>query len=201
MLYLGSVLTSDGKVHRELSRRIGCAKADFDALAKVWTHSSLTWKRKLQIYTSLVESKLLYAMASCCLTRADERRIDGFQNRCLRKILGIKCAYVSSVSNAVVRAKAQHPAATAILRKRRLIFFGRVLRTPSDHPLRTCCFIAGTLIPLNDFYVRRVGRPSKEWLKQVIEDVCALFASSHVANYLAAGKRHWQRAVSEKLGY
>ena len=79
-IYLGSILTSDGKSNRELSRRIGSSKADFDALAKVWTHSSLTWTRKLDIYSSLVESKLLYAMATCCLTRTEERRLDGFRN-------------------------------------------------------------------------------------------------------------------------
>jgi len=201
MVYLGSILTSDGKVERELSRRIGCAKADFDALAKVWTHSSLTWKRKLSIYSSLVESKLLYAMTSCCLTRADERRLDGFQNRCLRKILGIKSAYISRVSNAIVREKAHHPAATAILRKRRYMLLGKVLRSPSDHPLRTCCFVPGTHYPINDFYVRRVGRPSHEWVKQMISDVNVVFGSIEIASDLAADKLHWKRVVSQKLGF
>ena len=112
MVYLGSILTAHGSIHRELGRRIASAKADFDTLAKVWTHSSLTWSRKLRIYSSLVESKLFYALASCCLTRADERRLDGFQNRCLRKIMGIKSAFISRVSNLAVREKAQHRAAS-----------------------------------------------------------------------------------------
>ena len=46
----------------EINRRIEMARADFDAVAKVWTHSSLTWKRKLHIFSALVESKLLYSM-------------------------------------------------------------------------------------------------------------------------------------------
>ena len=201
MVYLGSILTADSKAGRELSRRIGSAKADFDTLAKVWTHSSLTWSKKIRIYESLVESKLLYAMASCCLTLADERRLDGFQNRCLRKVLGIKTAYVSRVSNAAVLAKAKHQSASAILRKRRFAILGKVLRAPPSHPLRMCCFVPNTLYPLNDFYVRRVGRPSKEWVKQMLTDALTLFGSMECACAHAANKLHWKSVVSEKLGY
>ena len=61
--------------------------------------------------------------------------------------------------------------------------------------------MTNTFVPLNDFYVRRVGRPSKEWLKQMVEDVCALFGSVDLANDLAADKLRWQRIVSQKLGY
>ena len=201
MVYLGSILTPDGKVDRELTRRIGSAKADFDALSKVWTHSALTWTKKVRIFASLVEPKLLYAMASCCLTRADERRLDGFQNRCLRNNVGIKPAFVSRVSNEAVRAKAHHQAASAILRKRRFMLFGKVLRSEPDHPMRTCCFVPDTLYPLNDFYVRRVGRPSKEWVKDMVSDVCATFGSLESASEHAAYKAHWKGVVSEKLGF
>ena len=201
MVYLGSILTADGSIHRELGRRIGSAKSDFDTLAKVWTHSSLTWKPKLQIYTSLIESKLFYALASCCLTRADERRLDGFQNRCLRKLTGIKSAFISRVSNTTVLQKAQHRAASEILRKRRLIFFGKILRCPPDHPLRACCFVGTTWHPINDFYVRRVGRAKQEWVKQMLGDVLQLFDSVDAASKTAACKFQWSAAISERLGY
>ena len=135
------------------------------------------------------------------MLKADERRLDGFQNRCLRKILGFKSAYESRISNATVREKAKHPAASAILRKRRYLLLGRVLRSPPDHPLRTCCFVPGTLIPYNDFYVRRVGRPSKEWLKQMLGDVMGVFGSLESAYTYAADKIHWKKVVSEKLGF
>ena len=42
MVYLGSIIAPDGRVGRELNRRIGGARSDFDSLAKVWSHSSLT---------------------------------------------------------------------------------------------------------------------------------------------------------------
>ena len=39
MMYLGTVLNGNGQIGGELSRRIGCAKADFRTLCKVWQHS------------------------------------------------------------------------------------------------------------------------------------------------------------------
>ena len=57
------------------------------------------------------------------------------------------------------------------------------------------------LYPLNDFYVRRVGRPNKEWVKEVMPDVCALFGSLEQASIHAAQKNEWNRIISEKLGF
>ena len=83
MEYLGSILHGDGQADHEISRRIAMARADFDTLSHTWTHSALTWKQKLRTYVSLVESKLLYSMATLVLTVAQRRKLNGFQNRCL----------------------------------------------------------------------------------------------------------------------
>ena len=84
------------------------SRADLDAFAKTWTHSALTWPQKLKIYTVLVESRFLFSMVSLVLTVAQQRRVNGFQNRCLRKIIGVAPSYVSRVSNAIVLAKAAY---------------------------------------------------------------------------------------------
>ena len=126
MDYLGTVLYSDGAQGHELNRRIGCAKADFLSLSKIWTHSACTWHTKPRIYNSLIESKLLYSLSSLCLTAAELRRLDGFQNRCIREMLGIKPSYLSRISNAIVLEKAGHPAAILMLQKRQLQLFGKI---------------------------------------------------------------------------
>ena len=100
--YLGPIVSCDGLPGHELGRRIGMAKADFLQLQKFWKHSSLPIARKLQIYVALIESKLMYSLSCLCLSAAERRRLDGFQNRCLRCILGIPPAFVSRISNACV---------------------------------------------------------------------------------------------------
>ena len=83
--YLGSIVSCDGLPGHELGRRIWMAKADFLQLQKVWKHSSLP--------------------IEC-------RRLDGFQNRCPRCILGICPAFISRISNACVLRRAGCQAAT-----------------------------------------------------------------------------------------
>jgi len=134
------------------------------------------------IFSALVESKLLYSLACMCLTVADMRRLDSFQNTCLRKILGIKPSFISRVSNATVLEKAQHPAATLLLQKRQLQLFGKILRSPEIHPMHSISFVPGLFWkPRTDQYVRCRGRPNREWIPDIIK----------VALYIAGGS--WER--------
>jgi len=199
MEYLGASLHGDGSVHQEVVRRIAHAKADFKALSCVWSRSALVWKEKVHIFSSLVESKLLYSLTGVVLTRALERKLNGFQNRCLRQILGIAPSYISRISNATVLSKSGHTRATDILRKRRLQFFGKILRSPTGHPLRDSCFAPDSWTPAVDRYVRRVGRPCKEWVTEVMRDSVQLFGSFQSALAIAAERDCWNAALHNKL--
>ena len=168
MEYLGTTLSDDVHDNHELVKRIAMAKKDFLALSNVWRRSALTWKRKLAIYAALIESKLMYGLSTLCFTVAQARQLNGFQNRCLRSIMGIKSAYVTRVSNAEVLLRSGHTLATELLRKRQLGLLDRVLRCPEGHPLRNASFIPGTNYPLTERYVRRRRRPSKEWLRTLL---------------------------------
>ena len=201
MQYLGTLLHGDGSSTHELNRRIAMARADFDALATVWRRSALTWKRKVHIFICLVQSKLLYSLAALVLTKAQDRKLDGFQNRCLRKILGIAPSYVSRVSNITVLGKALCRPATAVLRKQRLQLFGKVLRSAPENPLRSSCFVPGSWTLATDQYVRRVGRPCREWTRDAVQEITALFGSLELAVPVAEQKMSWNAALTEKLGY
>ena len=67
MVYLGSVLAADGSIASELSRRLGCARSEFDTLARVWSHSTFTAQRKLHIFEACVQTKLLYGLHAAWL--------------------------------------------------------------------------------------------------------------------------------------
>ena len=178
MEYLGTVLTSDVHDAQEVTRRIAMARRDFLALEVVWKRSALTWKRKLAIFATLVESKLLYSLACIAFTTAQKRQLDGFQNRCLRRIIGVKPAFVSRVSNAAVMDRCTHTPATDLLQRRQLQLLGRVLNAPEGHPLKTASFIPGTLTPATEQYVRRRGRPCIEWVPQALSAAIRLAGST-----------------------
>ena len=115
--------------------------------------------------------------------------------------MGIAPPYISRVSNISVLAKASHVTATEILKKRRLQLFGKILRCPGDHPLRNACFVANIWIPVTDRYVRRVGRPCKEWVKEVMNDTLTLFGCLESAVCHAVDKTTWDAALLGKMGF
>ena len=136
----------------------------------VWKHSSLTRLRKLDVFRSLVEAKLVYALGTGCYTKAELRRLDGFQARCLRNILRIAPAYWSRVSNEAVRQRAGWKPISELIFSRQLVMLGKILQSGHGCPLRKVSFVGDTLRPATDQYVRRVGRPRAEWVPRVLEE-------------------------------
>ena len=195
MDYLGTVISADVHDHHELVKRIAMAKADFLALENVWRRSALTQKRKVHIFQTLIESKLLYSLSTMCLTVAQERKSKGFQNRCIRSIIGVKPSYFSRVSNEDVLTMAAHRRATAILQQRQLQLFGRILRSPEGHPLRLASFIPGTSWPVTEQYVRRRGGPA-EWVSYMRQTAIRVFGGMSQAEAVAPNKPEWNRIVS-----
>ena len=102
------------------------------------------------------------------MTNAEKKRLDGFQNKCLRSILKIQPSYMSRISNREVIQQAMHVPATKLLERKQLLQLGKVLRCGLDHPLQQSSFIPGTLTSATSRYVRRVGRPRKEWIPEVL---------------------------------
>ena len=201
MDYLGAVLHGDGSTNHDVIRRIALARSDFDALSVVWSRSALTRTQKLDFFISLIESKLLYSLAGAVFTKGLERRLNGFQNRCIRKIIGVAPSWISRVSNTKVLEAAAHRPATESFRKRRLQLFGKVLRCAGGHPLRDSRFMPGTWIPITDQVVRRVGRPCKEWIKEVLADAVHIFGSLESAIAASTDKLTWNLALVSRLGY
>jgi len=167
MIYLGGLLTADGHADLELSRRIGAAAGEFKALRTFWSHANISRKRKLQLFHSLVASKLQYGLSTAWLVTAQRRRLDGFYDRCLSRILGVPSAYVSRVSNKTVLDSAGVlPFSAQVLRKQ-LLLLGKVAFSPQNSPLRKDVFADSSLRPQIGRYIRRVGRPRQDWLTEV----------------------------------
>ena len=202
MDYLGTVLTEDGCVDRELNRRIGMAKTDFRGLNKVWRRANLGQQRKLMLYDALVLSRLLYGLAACCLTTAQQRRLNGFNAKCLRQVLGVAPAYESRISNAVVLRRAERGPASNLLLEQQLKQFGKALRAPEDSPLHTCAFVPGSPMPLVSHYIRRIGRPRREWVPSLLPVAEKMTAQSRYFGLYAAAKdtKAWNH-LAQSLDY
>ena len=163
MTYLGAYIYPDGRVKSELNKRLGIAWADFCKLDRLWKHTFLPKARKIMIFNAVVTSKLLYSLSSAWLNIAELRRLDGFQCRCLRRILRIKPSVISRISNATVLSEAQQPKMRNQLLKQQLLLYGRVVRSSPSSTIRRVTFVGSSMQATTDRYVRRVGRPRNEW--------------------------------------
>jgi len=86
LTYLGGIISDDGRIQKSL----GLAQGSFRELSRVWKHSSMGRRRKLLLFNALVVPRLMYALQVAWLNKAERRKLDGFQNRCLRSLWGIK---------------------------------------------------------------------------------------------------------------
>ena len=100
MVYLGSLLSSDGKIMTEINRRLGMARKDFEVLQRIWKHTTLSQAWKVRIFEACILSKLVYGLVTAVLNKLERRRLDGFQARCIRRILKVPPSYYSRISNA-----------------------------------------------------------------------------------------------------
>ena len=136
MMYLGATIHGSGRFGCEVARKIGSARADFRTLQTVWNHASVSRHRKVQLFDSLIQSKLRNATASAWLLKADLRRLDGFQAYCLRRILRIPPSFISRVSNETVRKECGMPPISSSIRQAQKALLRRVIAVPAKEELR-----------------------------------------------------------------
>ena len=73
--YLGSYISVDSNIEKEVFTRIGMAAQAFNELQNIWKSSSLTTKTKLKIYRSKVRSVLLYTAETLRTNNKIESRL------------------------------------------------------------------------------------------------------------------------------
>ena len=88
--YLGTMVRSDGSLEDEFTERLKKGHQTMGRLNKIWRSNRLTTHTKMKIYTSLVRSVLTYGNESWYSNETIEQRFRVFENKALRRILGIR---------------------------------------------------------------------------------------------------------------
>nr|VZI22450.1 unnamed protein product [Spirometra erinaceieuropaei] len=142
--YLGARLLPNGQSKEDIVSRIDAARWVFSSLRK-WNRRDLSIATKIRVYRTSVRSVLLYGCECWAWHVEDERKLEVFDNHCLRTILRVN--FTDFVSNETVRARCDNIAKIAqAIQERRLKWFAHVLRRP---PQELCyCPRSGTVAPL-----------------------------------------------------
>ena len=146
----------------------------------------------MQIYKTVVESRLLYSLCALVLTKQEKRRLDGFQNRCLRSILR---SILSRTSNAEVWQRSAQVPMSKLLDRKQLLLLGKILRCHPNHPLRQVSFEPGTYTAATSRYLRWVGRPRKEWIPEVFSLALSFTGSTRNLLFFVQNEKQWRQLV------
>jgi len=116
--YLGSVISANGTVTREVEERIRKAGTVFASMRRnIFASKSVDRMVKNRIYSASVLSVLLYGCETWNCTSEDMRRLERFHNSCLRCMWGIsrlahvrvvdlrKLAAETSIASKIMRAR------------------------------------------------------------------------------------------------
>ena len=124
--YLGSILTQDANLEREILCWIALADSAFNCLRNVWRNNKCSQELKLRIYNSSVLSVLTYGCETWSITAQLEKRLRAFDNNCLRSILNIHWA--EKIRNYVIYSMTNHTPILDAIRKRRWMYWGHMVR-------------------------------------------------------------------------
>ena len=144
----------------ELGKRIGKAATNIAKIsARVWENKKLTTQTKVAVYRACIVSTLLNGSESWATYAGQEKRLNIFHMRCLRRILSI--SWTDKVSNNEELERAESPSMFTLLRQRRLRWLGHVHRMEDGRIPKDLLY--GEL----EFGSRPVGRPKLRFM-----DVC-----------------------------
>ncbi|KAI8491582.1 hypothetical protein Bbelb_307820 [Branchiostoma belcheri] len=190
--YLGSTVTQNLSLDKELDRRIARAAGVMTKLAKrVWDNNLLTLNTKLQVYRACVLSTLLYGSETWTTYARQENRLESFHLRCLRRILGI--SWRDRVPNTTVLERSGSLSLHLLLCQRRLRWLGHVYRMEDGRIPKDILY--GELVTGR----RPVGRPALRFRDVCKRDMKCTDIDPASWEQLAADRSEWRHAVKVGL--
>nr|KAG5696904.1 hypothetical protein BaRGS_015868 [Batillaria attramentaria] len=185
-VYLGSVVDGQGGTDRDVTARIGKARAAMVMLKNVWASKVISIRTKLRIFNSNVKSVLLYGCETWRTTKTMQQKIQTFLNTCLRRIFNIR--WPEKIRNEELWERAgQEPVAKQIL-WRKWGWIGHTLRKPASSTTRQA-------LTWNPQGKRKRGRPRNSWRRDTEAELCKQGTNWTGVAKLAQNRVRWRRVV------
>jgi len=88
--YLGTTLTSQNSIQEEIKSRLNLGNACYYLVQNLLSSRLLSKNLKIKIYRTIILPVVLYGCETWSLTLREERRLRVFENRVLRRVLGLR---------------------------------------------------------------------------------------------------------------
>ena len=190
--YLGSTVTNSTSLDAEISSRIAKAAGVMAKLNKrVWSNSLLSERTKVLVYQAGVLSTLLYGSESWTTYARQERRLNSFHLRSLRRLLQIR--WQDKVSNTEILQRAGLMSIPSMIMQRRLRWLGHVHRMEPNRLPREILYGE-----LRDGY-RKVGRPLLRYKDTIKRDLKAVMINVNKWEDTAENREAWRHQIKAQV--
>ena len=170
--------------------RVRCGKASdvFEKMRPVWSSKKIRLGTKIRLYKAIVVPTALYASETWRKPKAIARKVDAFQQRCLRRILGI--TYRDRVKNEEIMRRTGQRRLQDVVAGRRSQFWGHVVRMDANRIPRSA---------LGWFSAegkRKKGRPRQTWRRTIEKDLREAGTTMQEATETATNRPEWRKLVA-----
>ncbi|KAL1267682.1 hypothetical protein QQF64_033045 [Cirrhinus molitorella] len=184
--YLGSLISNNNAVQKDIRARLGKAQGAFSQLRSIWSSKQYSLKTKMLLYNSNVKSVLLYGAESWHMVATDMKRLEVFHNRCLRIICQI--FWPNKISNQQLYKKTGSQSITKDVTLRCLRWLGHVLRMEQEQIPR----VALRWTPPGK---RKPGHPKNTWRRTVVLELQKMNMSWGEAQHVAKDHMQWRELI------
>ena len=191
-VYLGSTICDNVSLDAEINKRIGKAATTMARLTeRVWNNNMLTNTTKVAVFHACVISTLLYGSESWTMYASQEKKLNSFYMRCLRRIFQI--SWQDRITNNEVLDRAKTTSLLTILRQRRLRWLGHVCRMDDGRIPKDLLY--GELV----LGRRSVGRPHLRFKDVCKRDMKSMEIDIKTWEQLAVNRADWKHTVNMGL--
>lgn len=203
--YLGGVISKTGDIRRLVNRKISSCFGVLSKLNEFWLRSSCPHNFKITVFDAVVRSKLVYGLEGVHLPKSVCAKLDAFQLKGLRKILGMQTTFMnrSNTNQKVfqmasrIKNPSQAPnrdvrSFSNYVQSKQRALLKHTIRAPDSDPLRQCTFLASSSTPILTEN-RRVGRPRDKWAYSIMEGYYTEMGWGGKTDF----KQHWKRECDE----
>jgi hypothetical protein len=88
--YLGAKVSKEGGGMKDLQNGLSKARGAYVILKRICNSNSISRRTKLRLYKTFVLPVLLYGCGTWKMNKGDDKLVDVFNNKCLRRILHVR---------------------------------------------------------------------------------------------------------------
>ena len=160
--YLGSTLSSDGKLDQEVEKRIQAGWRNWKRLSGVLCDKRISARQKGKVHKMAVRPAMIYGAETWSIKKTQEKKLNVAEMKMLRWACGH--TRLDRIENQEIRKRMKVTELHKKVQEKRLRWYGHVIRHEDSHVVKRA-------LNLEVEGRRRRGRPQRRWMDCVSEDL------------------------------